>query len=422
MDKDLVAGCEALAEAGDQAAVVAMAQSAMALHASDAAAQYRLGMALARVERPDLAEAAMCAVLGLQPENLDALIMLGLLLRDQGKWDDATTTMRRACALAPQHAFARHSLGELLLTQGHYEEGMPARLAGRNSVVPETRLMAPSWLGEPLFDLDGSRGTLLLLCDGGLGDAIMLARYVPICAERARVVIAGPPALRRLFATLPGLAHYAAAPPLPTFHRQLPMEHLPLVWGTTLENVPNNGPYLSADPALARRFAERLDALPGRRVGLAWAGNPDFGGDAIRSVTLASLEPLLAVPGTSFVSLQVGAPAAQAAAYPAVMDWSAELGDMADTAALIAGLDLVITVDTAVVHLAGALGKPVWLLNRLNTDWRWALGRNDSPWYPTLRQFRQTRLGDWSEPVRQAAASLAALPARDRFHLTESGI
>ena len=359
---------------------------------------------LAKSGRHAEAAAILEQSLRLRPAHAPALVTLGLVRRDQGMWEQAAEALQRACAIDPNNAFARYTLGGVLLTLGRYEEGLPALLGGRHSVVPEIRLPGPVWRGEALRDADdGSPGTLLLHCDGGLGDAIMYARYIPFCAARVRVAMAGPPSLARLFGTLPGLAQYAGAPPLPRYHAHLPLGHLPLVWATAQRTVPASIPYLSADPALAARFAGRLAALPGRRVGLAWAGNPAYPGDADRSVPPAALAPLLAVPGISFVSLQVGAAAAPGGG---LADWTAELADFADTAALIAGLDLVISVDTAVAHLAGALGKPVWLLNRFNTDWRWGLERRDCAWYPTLRQFRQLRLGEWNEPLAEMAAAL----------------
>jgi hypothetical protein len=321
--------------------------------------------------------------------------------RDQDAWEDAAAILAEACAADPANAYAQYGLGCVLLTLGRYAEGFTARLTGRHSVVAENRLPGPAWRGEPLRDHGGGPGTLLLHNDGGLGDAIMFARYVPMCAERVRVAMAAQPQLERLFATLPGLAAFAGRPPLPRYHAQLPLEHLPLLWGTTPERVPLPIPYLSADAALTARFAARFTPGGGRRIGLAWAGNRSYAGDAERSVPPALLTPLLEVEGVTFVSLQVGA-----APLPGLIDWTAELRDFADTAALIAALDLVISVDTAVAHLAGAMGRPVWLLNRSNTDWRWGLQRTDCAWYPTLRQFRQRRLGDWRGVIAEVRAAL----------------
>jgi hypothetical protein len=410
MSADPIGAAETLAKSGRRAEAADAALRALAGAQGDAAALERLGRVLGSAGRNDEAATLLEESLLLRPLHGPTLVTLGLVRRDLGAWEDAAEILTRACTLDANDAFARYSLGGVLLALGRYEEGLPALLAGRHSVVRESRFPGPGWRGEGLRDADdGSPGTLLLYSDGGLGDAIMYARYVPVCAARARVAMTAPPSLGRLFATLPGLAEFCAAPRVPRYHAQLPLEHLPLLWGTTPRTVPDTIPYLSADPALAAGFAARLAALPRPRIGLAWAGNPAYRDDVNRSVPLATLAPLLAVPGVSFVSLQVGAAAAQAREVAGLTDWTAEFADLADTAALIAGLDLVISVDTAVVHLAGALGKPVWLLNRRNTDWRWGLGRDDCAWYPTLRQFRQLRLGAWDAPVREAAAALAGL-------------
>jgi hypothetical protein len=186
---------------------------------------------------------------------------------------------------------------------------------------------------------------------------------------------------------------------------------LPVMFGTTLGTIPRTIPYLHADPARAAKWRDRLATYAGPRIGLVWAGNPRLGTaslaatDRRRSLPENALQPLLGVSGATFVSLQVGD------AVPpgvATLDWTRELTDFAETAALIMALDLVISVDTAVAHLAGALGKPVWLLNRFDTDWRWMDAREDSPWYPTMRLFRQTTPGDWAFVIEQLARALRA--------------
>ena len=202
------------------------------------------------------------------------------------------------------------------------------------------------------------------------------------------------------------------------FDLHCPLMSLPRVFGTRLDTIPAQTPYLSAAPERVAAWRERLADLPGRRVGLVWAGNPRphqpeaNAVDRRRSTSLDRFAPLGEVPGISFVSLQKGAAAIQARTPPAGMvvhDWTEELTDFAETAALIEALDLVISVDTSVAHLVGALGKELWLLNRFDTCWRWLLGRTDSPWYPTLRQFRQKRPGDWDGVVRDLTNALAAM-------------
>jgi hypothetical protein len=229
-------------------------------------------------------------------------------------------------------------------------------------------------------------------------------------------VLEVPYTLARLIRTMPGpqrvIAHNE---PAPEFDVHCPLLSLPLALGTTLESIPATLPYLAADPDQERAWRIRLAALPGLRVGLVWAGNPrpaDRAANAVdrrRSMALSRLAPLGAVPGVSFVSLQKGQRADEAKVPPPGMvlhDWTDELWDFADTAALTAGLDLLISVDTSAVHLAGALGKPVWVLNRYDACWRWLYDRADSPWYPTARLFRQPAYGDWDSVIAEVEAAL----------------
>lgn len=204
----------------------------------------------------------------------------------------------------------------------------------------------------------------------------------------------------------------AAGETLPPIHLHRPLLDLPGLLHTTLDTIPADVPYLWTDPALALRWHRRLDHLPGFRVGIAWAGNPVHLADSMRSIPLARLAPLFtAFPDVSFISLQKGDTRGQIADLEPTArlhDFMDEVMDFADTAALISSLDLVIAVDTAVVHLAGALAVPVWLLNRFNADWRWQRDRDDSPWYPTLRQFRQAEMGDWDGVVEAVVTALRA--------------
>ena len=378
--------------------VAALLTRARTARHRDAEGFLMFGLALRDLGAFSDARVALDQALRLGPRAAEALVTLGQALRDLGQWQSAEAALTAALALNPENNLARFNLGAVRLTLGHLREGWPDLIAGGAAIQTPVRLPGPEWRGETL---DG--GTVLLHADGGLGDAIMYARYVPLVAERARVVIAGPPTLQRLFATLPGLAGFCGDLPLPPYDRHRALGDLPLLFDTALGSIPAAVPYLTADPAAAARWRVRMAGLPGLRVGLVWSGNPSYPGDRERSVPPAALAPILAIPGVSFVSLQFGPVEAPAG----VRQWMTEVRDLADTAALIAALDLTITVDTAVVHLAGALGCPVWLLNRLNTDWRWLLGRDDSPWYSGLRQFRQTEPGDWSGPVALAAAALA---------------
>jgi hypothetical protein len=238
-----------------------------------------------------------------------------------------------------------------------------------------------------------------------------------VAAAGGRVALVVPKALCRLMSTLDGVAEIMSdeGDALPPFDYHCPLLSLPFAFGTTMEKIPSPAWYLSADPS---PWAELLGSLPGLKVGLVWAGKSRTAQphavaiDKRRSMRLADMAPLLKVPGCSFVSLQLGPPASQIQLLPdgaGLRDVSSRLQEWSDTAALIAGLDLVIAVDTAVAHLAGALGTPVWLLNRFDSCWRWLLNRDDSPWYPSMRLFRQTTAGDWDGVITRASHALRKL-------------
>jgi hypothetical protein len=251
----------------------------------------------------------------------------------------------------------------------------------------------------------------------GLGDTLQFLRYLPLLAQRgARVVAVVPPALTRLMRTVPGVDQVPDGnAPVPRYDFHCSFNGLPRAFETTLETIPCDVPYLQADPALVSHWAVRLPPGDRLRVGLCWAGQArpwlaGFAGlDRRRSMCLSTLMPLAALPDVRLVSLQKG-PAAAAAPTAGfdllnVMD---DVRDLADTAAIVANLDLVISVDTSVVHLAGALGKPVFLLDRYDNCWRWLSSREDSPWYPSLRIFRQRQAGDWGQVIARVATALAA--------------
>ena len=228
-----------------------------------------------------------------------------------------------------------------------------------------------------------------------------------MAAARARVVLGVQTPLVRLLGSVPGVEKLVSLDdPTPEFAAHSPLVSLPGAFATSLNTIPAGVPYLHPPPDEAANWAARLATLPGRRVGLVWAGNPDFPFDHARSIPAAALGVLAGLDSISFVSLQLG----RTARPPLKLaDWTEELGDFAATAALVAGLDLVIGVDTAVIHLAGALGKPVWLLNRFAGDWRWGAAGASTPWYPTLRQFRQRDPGDWAPVLGEVRAALAGM-------------
>ena len=331
----------------------------------------------------------------------DDWVTLGLALHQQDRLDEALDAYRMALSVDPGHVPARCDAAMVHLARGDLARGFAGFEARRGSAPP---LPGPADLAGRHVVLEGEQGH---------GDTLHFVRYAPlVAAAGARVTLVVQPGLVRLLAGVaPAIGDDA---PAPAADLRLGLASLPVLFGTTLATVPAAVPYVRAEPEEVARWRARLAALPGLRVGLAWAGAPrrmlaDRAMDARRSLPLAALAPLSAVPGVVLVSLQKGPGASQVAPSGMVVhDWTGELDDFADTAALIAALDLVVTVDTAVAHLAGALGRPVWLLNRLDADWRWLRGRDDSPWYPTLRQFRQSVAGDWAPVVGRVAEALAA--------------
>jgi hypothetical protein len=286
-----------------------------------------------------------------------------------------------------------------------------------NGFQPAIARLRPPWEGQ---DLAGK--SILIYGEQGFGDHLQFSRYVPqVAATAKRAAFVTEPALASLFRrAFPGVEISTGVEDEAAFDFQAALMDLPSAFGTTLETIPAQIPYLAADPAKAAHWLERLAGHGGLKVGLVWAGDTHAGrpaGAAVdrrRSLRLDQFAPLSQVKGVTFVSLQKGAPAAQAASPPAGMrlvDPTAELRDFSDTAALIEGLALVIAVDTAVAHLAGALAKPVWILSRYEGDWRWLNGRADSPWYPTARVFHQRASGAWDEVVDRVATELATLRA-----------
>ncbi len=392
-----------------------------------------LGLALHDMARLEDAADALAEAARRAPGDPVAENNLASVLKDLGRLDEAEARYRAVLVRAPGDVLTHFNLGILLLLAGRTAEAWPEwDWRFRAEPATDRHLSGAEWQGEPL-----AGRTLLVHAEQGIGDMLQFARFVPLLPRDGRVILEVHAPLVRLLEQLPGVAQVVPlGAPLPRFDLRCAMMSLPgrLPIAATADRavVP---PYLAPDPAAVAAWRARLAGLPGRRVGLVWAGNPErFRMDRRRSVPPALLAPLAAVPGISWISLQKPAPTlwpftegpadggrADGAApdvssppnhdgppVPRLFDPSAELADFADTAALVAALDLVIGVDTAVVHLAGALGRPVWLLNRFDTDWRWGRDRVDSPWYPTLRQFRQPHAGDWESVIAAVAAALDA--------------
>jgi tetratricopeptide (TPR) repeat protein len=440
-----------LRELGRPGDALASCDEALALQPTYAEAWSNRANALSDLNRPEEAQQCYQRALALAPAFVDAWSNLGLTLVDLNRHEAALEAYARALALDPHAAEPHWNRALCLLQLGRFEPGWQEyewrwqRHRIRASLRPFEQ---PLWRGD--FPLAGK--TILLHAEQGFGDTLQFCRYAPLVAAMgARVVLEAPAELLRLLATLDGVsALVEQGAPLPPFDCHVPLLSLPLAFGTELANIPAATPYLCADPEAVRRWADRLASEPGApdapdapdasdapdapgaprgapalKVGLVWAGGnrPHVAelrkNDARRSIAFAQLQPLLDVPGVRFYSLQKG-PAAQqrdassdagARVAAQVADYTGEFADFADTAAFVAQLDLVITVDTAVAHLAGALGTPVWILNRFDTCWRWLLARTDSPWYPHARLFRQPVPGDWASPIAAAREALAQCAA-----------
>ncbi len=408
-----------LAGRGDFESACAAYRAAIARKPDYADAYNNLGFALSCLGRADIAEKSLVAALILAPQRPETLNNLGMACQGQGRLDDALACYQAAVAHRPDFAEAHNNRGMALLSAGRFEEGWRERewrWQTPHLAPAHVPFSVPQWRGEPA---EGQR--ILIHAEQGFGDSLQFCRYLPLVAARGlRVILAAPVPLHRLLGRLAGVERILAENEVfPPVDLHCPMMSLPLAFSTTLANVPADVPYLSADSesiAGWKRHFEEDD--PRCRVGLAWAGRSraeiaDLSAlDRRRSIAPERLAPLSACPGVTFFSLQKIGPPPPASL--AMVDLMAEVADFADTAALIAHLDLVICVDTAVAHLAAALGKPVWLLNRFDSCWRWLRDRDDSPWYPTLRQFRQPSPGDWDHVLAAAGRTLAS----ERPHLT----
>lgn len=328
-----------------------------------------------------------------------------------GQIDEAIAAYRRALALNRGLAEAHNSLGLALLLQGEFLPGWDEyewRWKMKDFPSPQRNLDQVQWTGQPL---EGR--TLLLHAEQGIGDTLQFIRYLPLIRRLgASIIVECPSELQRLIRPIAsGHRVGVTGQPLPPFELHCPLMSLPRVFGTMLDSIPREIPYLRADADDIQTWKDRLgEDLPSLKVGLAWAGSPNHAEDRYRSIALDRLGPLGQVPGIRFVSLQKGHAATQTNKLPhgmQLIDISEEINDFADTAALIANLDLVIAVDTAVAHLAGAMGAPVWVLLPFAPDWRWMLDREDSPWYPTMRLFRQPLRGDWDSVIARVVRALS---------------
>ncbi|WP_043817073.1 tetratricopeptide repeat protein [Rubrivivax gelatinosus] len=418
-------GADALAR-GDLAAAETALREAIVLQPTLAEAHANLGLVLERRGRANDSEAAYREALALAPQAAPIWGLLGTLLLTRKRRLDAEVALtrggverlaegchRHALELDPDHADATQNLATLLLRQGRWDEGWPLFERRGWYAALAARLPMPRWGGEPL-----AGRSLLIGVEAGLGDMIQFVRYAAIAkaAGAGRVGVLAYPPLARLFAGADGVDEVVplSADITPDdWNLWAPPMSLPLHFGTRVGSVPAMLPYLRPDPALVAHWRAVLgDAGGRRRIGLVWRGSAGFETDAWRSLpSLATLAPLAALPGVQLVSLQKGAGEDEAAAPPfELLNPMPAVADLADTAALVENLDLVVSVDTAVAHLAGALGTPcALLLPDFNVDWRWLEGRADTPWYPeVMRLFRRPAAGRWDDAVAALQAELEA--------------
>ena len=385
------------------------------------------GAALQELGKFDAALASFDRAIAADPALAAAHANRGCTLDCMGRPQEALASCDRAIALSPDYAAAHLNRGITLLRLGRFPEGWAEyEWRWRNTAAALGRDRRhgslPLWLGrEPL-----AGRTILLHSEQGYGDTLQFCRYASLAGERgAKVVVEVHPALKRVLRRLQGVAQVISRDePTPDVDFRCPLMSLPLAFGTTLETIPTAQRYLTCEPQLVQEWRLRLGERRGLRVGLVWSGGfrPDepeyWSANARRNIELHSLAGL-AHPRIEYVSLQKGQPAEaepqelqrQGWSGPRLIDRTRELSDFADTAALIENLDLVVSVDTATAHLAAALGKPTWILSRFDGCWRWLLGRSDSPWYPSVRLFRQQASGSWDDVIRQVRDELFRLVA-----------
>ena len=391
----------ALNALGQPAEAVTAFTHALATRPDDAETHLNLGNAYAELDQAASAEHHIRRAIALQPGMAEAHASLGHLLASLGRVAEAVAGNETAIALQPDFAAAHWNQGVAMLLGGDMAAGWE-KYEWRKRRFPDSFGSAPGpqWEGGPL-----NGRTILVLAEQGLGDTIQFARYLPMLAQRgAQVVVECAPSLVSLLAAIPGVAQACARGRRPAYDVWVDQMSLPRLFRTTLATVPYPAAYLTADD---RRVAHWAGTLPaGLRIGLVWAGNPLHSNDARRSMPVAALAPIVAAGHRSLISLQVGARSQDVDDLPGVADYADALTDWRETAAAISAMDLVITVDTAVAHMAGALGTPVWVMLPYAPDWRWMLNRTDSPWYSCMRLFRQESPGDWDGVADRVAAAL----------------
>jgi tetratricopeptide (TPR) repeat protein len=392
-------------------AALAHYRKALALEPTSHKIRHNIAAVLLRLDRYAPALEAGREAIRAEANHAESHAILGQALCALGRLDEAEASLRRAIALDADNLSANLGLARVLLLGGRFKEGWPAyEVRWKRATTPRPQWPKPAWEGE---DIKGR--TLLLYTEQGFGDTIQFIRYAALLRDRgARVILSCEPPLARLMATVDGVAQVIArGGTVPDFDRHAALLSVPRILGTERDTIPAAVPYIRAPEAQPQRAPR-----PRRVVGIAWAGSGQHENDRNRSIALKTLLPALDLPGLDFVSLQFDGRGGEIAREiaglgaealtPSVMG---RVKDFADTAALLPRIDLVISVDTAVAHLAGAMARPVWVLLPFAPDWRWMLERADSPWYPTMRLYRQTAPGNWSSVIERVHEDLAKFAA-----------
>jgi len=383
-----------LQEQGALVRAIAHYRQATVLKPDFMVGHFNLGVALKKCDQLDEAAAHYARALALEPKFAQAHFNLGIVLAEQGKLAEALTHYRRSLELLPNQPDVHWNEALALLLSGDLRAGFAKYYWRwhRNGLSPR-RFIEPAWDGR---DLNGQ--SILLYAEQGFGDTIQFLRYAAMVKARGgHVIVEVQPGLEHLAQTVPGVDEVVpVGGTLPPFTCHAALLELPRLFDTTLETIPAMAPYLTVDAARVQAWRTRLNE--GLHVGLVWRGSPTNGNDHRRSMSAATMAKIAAPSGITFVNLLHNAREEELdflARAGSIRNFGAEITDWAETAALVASLDLVVTVDTAMSHLAGALGKPVWVMLPFAPDWRWMLRRDDTPWYPTMRLFRQQTPGDW---------------------------
>jgi Flp pilus assembly protein TadD len=417
-----------LSRVGQHDEAITRLRRAAELRSRDAGARKSLGTALRRAGKPTEAVTAYRMATEINPRDPDAYNNLGAALQESGKVTEAEQVLRTALSINPNHLDAHWNRGLALLSLGRWQEGWVEyewRRHLREDLGQKRGFPQPAWQGSPLSGMH-----LLVLCEQGLGDTIQFIRYVPMLVERgAKVTVECQAKLRPLLQCLQNenVKVIARGEPLPTFDMHARLMTLPCIFGSTPEDLPNAVPYLSVDEKRIAEFKDQFASEFGFKVGLVWQGNTAHKGDRFRSIPLEMFAPLAKIEGVRLVSLQKGYGSEQIEKNKDTMnllDWSDPTDTTAealiDTAAVMKNLDLVIAVDTSVAHLAGALGVPTWIAMPLASDWRWLIEREDTPWYPTMRLFRQKKLGGWTEVIERITSAVGEAVQSIRSDLAQS--